>query len=195
MSISYQVVNPQKRQCFDIGVFGESEAYPLRISCSDGTIVHSLALAYLLSGPFGFQKPLFGAWAGDSVFYPSDHDDPDQNGFSFGIHTATPEEPERTLYGFATEECEDISIPLVAALCDWDYEILKVLVSRAASGAQGSYCRRAMGLILTDGTYRSVYFEFRRVFADNALRLLYDITRFSSEEMREHINKIEQAAP
>ena len=184
MSNDYKIVNPAKRQYFDIMAFGELDKYPLRVwGNTDGKCLHAFALSYLLSHPSNFSGYLFGAWSGDAIFFPSENHEADDNGFSFGIYTACETDPKRSLYFYSVDEYSDISSEIVDAICDWEDEILKTLITRATSAESKPYqLSKILIQILTRNHSNTITAStFRHFYKDSADKIIGAMKSFVDE--------------
>ncbi len=180
MGASYKIVNPSKRQYFDIDAFGEYDKYPLRAwGNEDGHCIHALALSLLVSHPDSFNNYLFGAWSGDSIFYPTENHQADQQGFSFGVKTASAADPTRSLYLYSYDEYDDISFEIIDALCDWDDDILKRLIIRATPKTAPPYklCKALSVILSRDHPTTLTASTFQHLYKDSWKSILSDITQ------------------
>lgn len=111
MSSDHKIVNPARREYLDPYCMLWSPEYPRVLEGPPGLAANLLLLGW---APQGVRNGLAGCWCGDRVLLASDTDLPD----TFGISTATAEDPRRNLYWLADQEYTDLSwsaLDLVAA--------------------------------------------------------------------------------
>ena len=110
MSVSFYIVNAEKRQFLNPNLFGD-------FSGTSGYLNghHAVALAMLTCDADALgMTHLAGSWVGNQVFVTTDAAQPNQS----GIPTATEDEPDRNLYMMAWQEFRDISYEAIAMVCD-----------------------------------------------------------------------------
>lgn len=138
MGSYYFIVNPRRREYLCPGGFGESFKWGGLLTGFNGQSLHSIALAWLVCGNEDgtgiiTRDAVGGSWFGDEVYVASDSSPPDLA----GMLTATPERPEQNLYSLASREFEDITPPVIAAICGKDEQIARILVARIGPVVEG----------------------------------------------------------
>lgn len=125
----FHIVNPQKKQYISASTFEEN-------SKASGVFagLHGYAVALLVckSNEVGRVKnSLAGMWFGDEIYVVGDdYGKPN----AYGIETSTPEKLWRNLYSLADEEYEDISLKVIALMCEWNEGWCEEFVQRAVDG-------------------------------------------------------------
>jgi hypothetical protein len=129
----YYIVNVPKRQFLCPASFGE----PIKRSFVPGGF-HAIATAMLACGtahhdnkshPDNPKWPTSqGSWYRDPIELVGDEERPNKH----GIHTATPDNPDRNLYQMAYEEFEDISARAIAMLINDRYSAADGLAKQVA---------------------------------------------------------------
>jgi hypothetical protein len=118
----FLIVNPAKRQYIDAFHFGESIKF-------NGILrgKHATALALLICDEAQAIPPLGGTWAGDPLVVTGDSAPAN----TAGVTTATSSHPDRNLYRLAQEEFENISLQMIAMLCERDHTSADEFAERA----------------------------------------------------------------